>query len=223
MLNRTPPFLSARTPSRLFKRTPTLLLVAALLLASGCGGSSTNSVSSNSSSSTSGAGAPEGSGALTADAKSAATGDIPDNQNFLTFSDLRLRVAMLYPEGWTVQQTPSDASIKDKNNLVRIGVSRASAPTMTSVQAQLAALKRSNPTLTAGTPQTITLKSGPAVKVTYTTASAPNPVTGKRVTLTVDRYELAHAGRVAVIDLGTPVGVDNIDAYKRMIGSFRWL
>ena len=61
------------------------------------------------------------------------------------------------------------------------------------------------------------------MKATYTTQSAPNPVTGKQVTLTVDRYELAHAGRVAIVDLGTPVGVDNVDAYKRMIESFKWL
>jgi hypothetical protein len=114
-------------------------------------------------------------------------------------------------------------SIKDKNNLVRISVSRDPAPTTTSVQAQLAALERSNPTLTAGTPQTIALKSGPAVKVTYTTASAPNPVTGKRVTLMVNRYELAQGGRMAIVDLGTPTGVDNVDAYKRMIESFKWL
>lgn len=231
MLNRTPPFLPTRTPPFPFKRTPLplvgskspLLLLVVILLVGGCGGSSTNSVSSSSSSSPGGATAPEGSGALAADAKSAATGDIPDNQNFLTFSDLHLRVVMLYPEGWTVQQTPSEVSIKDKNNLVRISVSRGPVPTTASMQAQLAALERSNPTLTSGAPQTVMLKSGAAVKTTYTTASAPNPVTGKRVTLTVDRYELAHAGRVATIDLGTPVGVDNVDAYKRMIGSFRWL
>ena len=60
------------------------------------------------------------------------------------------------------------------------------------------------------------------MKVTYTTQSAPNQVTGKRVTLMVDRYALAHAGRVAIVDLGTPTGVDNIDAYKKMIASFKW-
>jgi hypothetical protein len=231
MLKRTRPFLPTRTPPSPFKRTPSLLLgrtsplllLVVVLLVSGCGGSSTSSATSSSSSSAGGAAAPEGSGALAADAKSAATGDIPDNQNFLTFSDLRLRVAMIYPEGWTVQQTASEVSIKNKNNLVRVSVSQGPAPTTTSVQAQIVALKRSNPTLTANTPQTVTLKSGPAVKVTYTTASAPNPVTGKQVTLMVDRYELAHAGRVAVVDLGTPTGVDNIEAYKRMIGSFRWL
>jgi hypothetical protein len=90
------------------------------------------------------------------------------------------------------------------------------------VQAQLAALKQSTPGLTAGPAQTITLKSGPGVKAKYTTQSPPNPVTGKQVTLTVDRYVLAHAGRVATIDLGTPVGVDNRDAYKRIIESFKW-
>jgi hypothetical protein len=159
---------------------------------------------------------------LAADARSAATGDIPDTQNFLTLRAPLLRVSMLYPEGWTVQEAASRVSITDKNNLVRISLSRGSAPTTASVRSQLAALQRSTPTLTAGTPQAISLKSGPAVKVTYTTRSAPNPVTGKQVTLTVDRYVLAHGGRVAVIDLGTPVGVDNVDAYRRMIESFKW-
>ena len=64
--------------------------------------------------------------------------------------------------------------------------------------------------------------SSTAVKATYSTESAPNPVTGKRVSLMVDRYELAHNGRVAVVDLGTPVGVDNVDAYRMMIQSFTW-
>jgi hypothetical protein len=47
-------------------------------------------------------------------------------------------------------------------------------------------------------------------------------VTGRRVKLVVDRYELGRAGRVAIVDLGTPVGVDNVDAYRMMIESFRW-
>ena len=47
-------------------------------------------------------------------------------------------------------------------------------------------------------------------------------MTGKSLRLTVDRYELAHGGRVAIVDLGTPVGVDNVDAYRRMIESLRW-
>jgi hypothetical protein len=113
-------------------------------------------------------------------------------------------------------------SIKDKNNLVRIALAKGSVPTAGSVRAELAALKRSTPSLALGSTQTVSLKSGPAVKATYTTQSAPNAVTGKQVTLKVDRYELTHAGRVAVVELGSPTGVDNIDAYRRMIESFKW-
>ena len=49
-----------------------------------------------------------------------------------------------------------------------------------------------------------------------------NPVTGKRVTLVVDRYYLAAHGRRAVLDEGTPQGVDNVDAYRLIAQSFRW-
>jgi hypothetical protein len=210
----------------MLERTARFPLLAAMLLgaliAVGCGSSSSSTTPSTSSASAGGTGAPESGAALAADAKSAATGDIPDSQNFLTLNAPRLRVSMIYPEGWTVQETASGASIKDKNNLVRITLSNGSAPTTASVQGQLTALKRSTPGLTTGTVQTIALKSGPAVKATYTTQSAPNPVTGKTVTLMVDRYSLAHGGRVAVVELGTPQGVDNVDAYKRMIASFKW-
>jgi hypothetical protein len=204
------------------RRTPQLLLVAAMLVAGGCGSSSSKSTGPSSSGSAGGTAAPEGSAALAADAKSAATGDIPDSQNFLTLNDQRLRVSMIYPEGWTVQQGAAGVSIKDKNNLVRIALASGAAPTTTRVQAEISALKRSTPSLTLGSTQAISLKSGRAVKATYTTQSAPNPVTGKQVTLKVDRYELARSGRVAVVELGSPMGVDNVDAYKRMIESFKW-
>jgi hypothetical protein len=71
-------------------------------------------------------------------------------------------------------------------------------------------------------PDQVTVGGKPAYKVVYTTVSAPNPVTGKRVTLIVDRYYLWHNGKRAVIELGTAQGVDNVDAYRMMIGSFRW-
>ena len=131
--------------------------------------------------------------------------------------------AIKYPEGWTQSGTAGDVTFKDKNNLVHVLVSSGRAPTPASVRAQLIALKRSNPTLTFRTPQTVTIGSRSAVKAVYTTESARNPVTGKRVELIVDRYEFGRPGRVATVDLGTPVGVDNVDAYRMMIESFRWL
>jgi hypothetical protein len=208
--------------AHMFKTILPFVSIAVLLLAGGCGSGAKTSAGASSQASAVNTTQSEGAGALAADAKSAATGDIPDNQNFLTFRDPHLGASMLYPEGWTIRQVGSTVTIKEKNNLVHIQLARASVPTVASVQAALAGLSHSDPTLKAGTPTTIALHGGPAIKVVYTTESAPNPVTGKRVTLTVDRYVLAHSGRVATVDLGTPVGVDNVDAYRRMIESFKW-
>jgi hypothetical protein len=205
----------------MLRRTTPILLAAGVLLGSGCGSSSSGGSSPAGSSTTSGG--TGGGAALAADAKSAATGDIPDSQNFLTLKAPRLRVSMIYPEGWALQEGATNVSIAEKNNLVRISVSSGPAPTTSAVQAQLSALQRATPGLTATAPTMVALKSGTAVKASYTTQSAPNPVTGKQVTLIVKRYELAHGGRVAIVDLGTPVGVDNVDAYRRMVESFKWL
>lgn len=207
----------------LWRRSRTFTLgapLAALLTAAGCGASGTPARSPTAQAPASTTASQTG--ALTADATAGATGDIPDTQHFLTFQDRTLRISMLYPEGWTVRQQARALTFKDKNNLVRIHVARGAAPTVAAVRAQLVALARTDRSVKAGAPRAVRLNSGTAIKVSYTTMSAANPVTGKRVTLIVDRYELERAGRVAIVELGTPVGVDNVDAFRRMIGSFRW-
>jgi hypothetical protein len=159
-------------------------------------------------------------GALQAEATSAATGDIPDNQVFLVFRDGLAGWSMKYPEGWAQKGSGRQVSFRDKNNVVRVVVIRGSPPTTATTRADLAKL---GGVQVQGAPQRLNLPSGRAVKVIYTTESAPNAVTGKRVTLAVDRYYLgARDGRLAIIDLGTPQGVDNVDAYRLMIHSFRW-
>lgn len=170
------------------------------------------------------AGSPGGPAAraLTAEADSAAAGDIPDNQVFLTFRDSAVPYTMQYPEGWAQSGSGGDVTFKDKNNIVRVTVGKGSLPTVQQVQAQMTGLTGSTSSLHSGTPHAVTIHGAPAVKVTYTTKSAPSPVTGKSVTLAVDRYYLAHGGRAATVDLGTPQGVDNVDAFRQMIESFRW-
>jgi hypothetical protein len=68
-----------------------------------------------------------------------------------------------------------------------------------------------------------TVKGKRQVKTTLSRQGPPNPVTGKRPKLMVDHYELAKPGKRAVVELSTPVGVDNVDAYRLMIQSFKWL
>ncbi len=204
------------------------LLVGSLVLAAfgglaGCGGSgahpaapapatTTKTVATTTTTTASGP------GALQAEATSAAAGDIPDNQVFLVFRN-GLGYSMKYPEGWAQQGSGDRVTFRDKNNIARVVVAAGAAPTRADVQADVARLGGAH---VQSPPQSISVPGSPAFKVVYSTASAPNAVTGKRVTLVVDRYYLWKGGRRAVVDLGTPEGVDNVDAYRLMIESFRW-
>ena len=163
--------------------------------------------------------APPGPGALQAEANSTATGDIPDNQVFLVFANAAAGYSMKYPEGWAQNGAAGSVTFREKNNIVRILVAAGPAPSPAAVSRSLRALKGAH---VRQSPQALTIGSARVVRVVYTTVGAPNQVTGKRVTLTVDRYYLSHGGKEAIVDLGTPVGVDNVDAYRLMIESFRW-
>jgi hypothetical protein len=160
--------------------------------------------------------AAAGPGALQAEVAATGAGDIPDNQVFVVYSGKSF--SMKFPEGWTQSGNGNNVTFRDKNNIVRIVIVPGSAPTTASVKREVASLKGAQ---SPSTPARLQLGGLPAVKVTYKATSAPNAVTGKRVTLTVDRYELAKNGMRAIVDLGSPVGVDNVDAYRLMIQSLR--
>jgi hypothetical protein len=205
-------------------------LVLALVTAAGCGGGGASSYSPTASSTapetsstrpatTTTAPTSTGPGALQGEASAAATGDIPDNQVFLVFPNHAARYSMKYPEGWAQQGSGKAVTFRDKNNIVRITVATGKSPTRASVSRDVARLTKAT---VEQAPHAMTISRAPAYKVVYSTVSAPNPVTGKRVTLLVDRYYLSRGGRLAVVDLGTPRGVDNVDAYRLMIQSFRW-
>jgi hypothetical protein len=187
------------------------------VVAAGCGG--TKRTTPPATTTTTAATTNQSPGALQAEAQSTATGDIPDNQAFVVFGDAAAGYSMKYPEGWAQSGSGKRVVIRDKNNIIRIVVQPGALPTPAAVTRELAALPG---TRAESPPKPFKLPSGPAVKVVYSTESAPNAVTGKRVKLVVDRYYLAHAGNVAIVDLGTPQGVDNVDAYRLMIESFRW-
>src|SRR5262249_35473293 len=175
-------------------------VAAAVAVLAGCGGSAKKSSSpppsapatttttttpTTASSPASTSSAP-GPGALQADAASAATGDIPDNQVFLVFRNGAAGYSMKYPEGWAQNGSRSKVTFRDKNNIARVLIRRGSL-SATSAARELRILKGAK---ISQRPQALTISGAPAIKAVYTTVSAPNPVTGKRVTLTVDRYYL---------------------------------
>jgi hypothetical protein len=202
-----------------------LLLVISLFVAA-CGASKTAAPTTTTASTThaattttTGQSAPN---ALTGEAQAAATGDIPDNQVYVVFSDARGGYSIKYPEGWAQSGAGNRVTFSDKNNLVRTVIQPGGAPSLVQVSAEMKALQASTPSLRFQSPQRVQVSGRSATKVVYTTESAPNPVTNKRVQLTVDRYYLAQGGKRAIMDLGTPVGVDNVDGYRLMVQSFRW-
>jgi hypothetical protein len=178
----------------------TIFLVGALaavsLLAAGCGGGGSTTASSEATSTLSGGSSAEGQEtggeAAPSEAQAAATGDIPDNQVFLLFHDPKAGYSIRYPEGWARTGSGNDVTFQEKANMVHITV-RKGAP-----------------------------RTKPGTKTTYSRMSAPDPVTGKRLRLVTDRYEYGNQGKVAVLDLATPVGVDNVDAYRMISESFQW-
>ncbi|HMC50923.1 MAG TPA: PsbP-related protein [Solirubrobacterales bacterium] len=179
------------------------VLVAGLLL-SACGGSGESSQRTKApSGAKAGSATPESEGQggeegavqsaeAPSEAESAATGDIPDNQTFLVFKDPSAGYTIRYPEGWARKGQGNDVTFKEKANLIHIAVKSGSA------------------------------KNKPGEKRTVTRQSAPDPVTGKRLPLTVDVYEFEQGGKVAVLELSTPEGVDNVDAYRLISESFAW-
>jgi len=199
------------------------LVGAVAVLTAGCGSGGSSGAASTTAVSrattTALATTTSGAGALQAEANATAAGDIPDNQVFLVFRDARAGYSMKYPEGWAQRGSGDSVAFRDKNNIIRAVVSVGGAWTRASVQADLRALSGAH---VQGPPRAITLAGRPAFKVVYRTVSAPDPVTGKRLTLSVDRYYVSKQGRRAVLDLGCPVGVDNVDAYRLISQSFRW-
>lgn len=217
--------------TRLYRRIAAAGAVPIALLAVACGGSSSSAPGTTPAAPAQSSASAGGAGALVGEANAAAAGDIPDNQVFLTFDDRPAGYAITYPEGWAQQGGGPSVTFRDKNNEMRIVVDQG-AVTQAAVQAdvrrlagQTAGFKVTaqpvmNPSCTnAG--KTVELPLA-AAKVVYQTQSAPNSVTGKPVTLVVDRYYLGSGSKRAIIDLGSPQGVDNVDAFCLMTSSFKW-
>lgn len=153
------------------------------------------------------------------------SGDIPDNQVYVPFTAPEGLFAVSVPQGWSRSSQGNAVVFTDKLNNARFEtVPRAQAPDIAAATAQeVPAIQASTPGYQPGQVSMVSRAAGPAVLVTYQASSAPNPVTGKAVTDTVERYEFWKSGQEAVVTLSGPPGADNVDPYRMITGSFRWL
>jgi hypothetical protein len=127
-------------------------------------------------------------------------------------------------EGWTIQLRPSAGVLindKDSSETVAIVPARPSS-LAAAASADLSRLAQSLPRYHLVFRHAVQVPAGNAIRAQYQTLSPRDPVTGKRVPVVVDRYYISGPGKRAVLTLATPVGVDNVDAFRLIARSFRW-
>ena len=210
------------------------------MLLAACSGSTTSAaptaaVSAAPSASTSAQPADSASPAATADASPTAgesqapdtgggttAGDVPDNAVFLTYQQASLGFSIQYVEGWQVTTQPDGVVVHDKDSSETVAV--------VPLPSDIATYITSTDLPALGGQAGFKLIKQDSVKVgaaslhhlAYHVLSPADPVTGKQVPSTVDRYYVPGTSQLAVVSLSTPDGVDNVDAFRQMIGSFKW-
>lgn len=142
---------------------------------------------------------------------------------FLTYSDATNKFSVVYVEGWQVTPTADGVAIRDKDSseTVQIVHSVSDIPSYISTT-DLPALQAQSG-FALDTQDLVGVNGQQLNHLVYHAPSPPDPVTGKQVPSTIDRYYVSGAnGDVAVVTLSTPDGVDNVDAFREMIKSFTW-
>ncbi|MBN9074973.1 MAG: hypothetical protein EKK31_08925 [Hyphomicrobiales bacterium] len=150
-------------------------------------------------------------------------GDIPDNQVFITYTspdgfDLKV------PEGWSRTSIDHGVRFFDKYDELDATVGTASAaPTASSAKAnEIPDLKAAGHAVKITAVKNVKLAAGPAVRISYLSNSAPNPVTNKQIRLEHERFILFKDGRTLTLDLAAPAGADNVDQWQLISNSLHW-
>jgi hypothetical protein len=150
------------------------------------------------------------------------SGDVPDNAVFLTYADAGHGFSVQYVEGWQVVPSGDGVSIHDKDSRETIAIVPAQADVAAWVNSTDLPALRAETGFNLIKQDTVKVRSATLVHLSYHLPAPPNPVTGKQVPSTIDRYYVPGATGLAVVSLSTPDGVDNVDAFRQMIESFKW-
>jgi hypothetical protein len=128
------------------------------------------------------------------------------------------------PEGWARTVSAASVSFTDKLNTITIRTARAAAPTVASARAgEVPAIQRSLRGFTLSGLGVVSRRAGRVVLIRYSADSQPDPVTGKVYRDAFERYEYFRGGTEVMVTLAGPSGADNVDPWRTVTDSFRWL
>jgi hypothetical protein len=156
--------------------------------------------------------------------ESAPPGDIPDSTVFIPYQFPAGNLEVKVPQGWARTGAAGSVSFTDKLNTITLTTIKAAAPTPASAQAtEVPRLRGSLRNFVLTSVSVVTRPAGAGVLIKYDAASQPDPVTGKVYTDEIERYEFYRGGVVAIVTLSGPQGADNVDPWRTVTDSFRWL
>jgi hypothetical protein len=150
------------------------------------------------------------------------SGDIPDNAKFLTFHSASPAFSIQYVEGWQVTQQAAGVVIRDKDSSETVAIVDAHSDVPGYVATTDLPALEAQPGFKLVHQDTVKVGGSTYIHLVYNAPAPPDPVTGKQVPSTIDRYYVPGSAGLAVISLSTPNGVDNVDAFRQMIESFAW-
>lgn len=182
-------------------------------------------------------GSPGGAGSAPAAGQSPATGqapvpaesnppgDIPDTTAYVPYQSVAGHFLLRVPEGWSRSTTASSSTFSSNlNSITAAWMPMASAPSVSTARSvTIPALRASTLAFRLQSVRSVKLAGGTAIEIVYQVNSPPNSVTGRQYRLVIERFELQRAGRAAVIALSSAVGSDNVDPWRTVSESFRWM
>jgi hypothetical protein len=150
-------------------------------------------------------------------------GDIPDSQAFIEYRS-PLGFSIKVPEGWSRVERADSARFTDKYNMIDLSVLQTDqVPNAAIVKTREAVeLQKAGHAVEIKSVKDVKLKSGPAVLISYSSNSEPNPVTNRQIRLEHDRYLVFRNGTLISLDFSAPLGADNVDQWQLMSNSFQW-
>jgi hypothetical protein len=203
------------------------VLAAAGLCASACSSGSGSTSAPQAAASTGASpstGASSPAGAAPAGTETPPPGDIPDTTAYVAFRPGSGQYEVKVPEGWARTVSPAAVFFTDKLNIISIWTTKAAAPTVASARAlEVPAIQHPLHGFALTGVRVVSRPAGTAVLIRYSADSRPDPVTGKVYKDTFERYEFYRNGTEAVVLLGGPAGADNVDPWRTVTTSFRWL
>jgi len=200
------------------------VLAATGLCASACSSGSGSTPAPQATSATSATAASSPAGAAPAGTETPPPGDIPDTTTYVAFRPGSGQYEVKVPEGWARTVAPTAVFFTDKLNVISIYTIKATAPTVASARAvEVPAIKHPLHGFALTGVSVVSRPAGTAVLIRYSADSQPDPVTGKVYKDTFERYEFYKNGTEAVVLLGGPAGADNVDPWRTVTNSFRWL